>query len=168
MLPAKQLDITLLDALVSQAYQPALARPPLHIRQLNGMLKGFIDLSFSVDGRYYVLDFKSNADSSQQYSNAQLWPMMLEHRYDLQAALYLLALHRLLTQRLADYQPARDLGGAVYWFLRGTGCTGAGCLVLPVASDWLAALDALFSGDAAPAKAWLVQAKATTPLEPVA
>lgn len=168
MLPAKQLDITLLDALVSQAYQPALARPPLHIRQLNGMLKGFIDLSFSVDGRYYVLDFKSNADSSQQYSNAQLWPMMLEHRYDLQAALYLLALHRLLTQRLADYQPARDLGGAVYWFLRGTGCTGAGCLVLPVAPDWLAALDALFSGDAAPAKAWLMQAKAATPVEPVA
>lgn len=158
MLPANHLDIALLDALVSQAYQPSAARPALNIRQLNGMLKGFIDLSFSWDGRYYVLDFKSNAQPAQQYDAAQLWPMMLEHRYDLQAALYLLALHRLLRQRLADYQPARHLGGAVYWFLRGSACAGAGCLLLPVAPDWLAALDALFGGDPTPARHWLAAA----------
>lgn len=168
MLPAKQLDIMLLDALVTQAYQPSLPRPPLQIRQLNGMLKGFIDLSFAVNDRYYVLDFKSNAQNEQQYNRAQLWPMMLEHRYDLQAALYLLALHRLLSQRLTDYQPARHLGGAVYWFLRGSGQAGAGCLILPVAPDWLAALDALFSGEPAAAKAWLAQQKtAEVPAAPV-
>jgi exodeoxyribonuclease V beta subunit len=45
---------------------------------------------------------------------------MLEHRYDLQYVLYLLALHRLLKIRLGDaYDIDTHLGGAVYLFLRG-------------------------------------------------
>jgi exodeoxyribonuclease V beta subunit len=45
---------------------------------------------------------------------------MAEHRYDIQGAIYLLALHRLLRARLGDqYDPAAQLGGAVFLFLRG-------------------------------------------------
>ena len=45
---------------------------------------------------------------------------MLAHRYDVQAALYQLALHRLLRVRLgAAYRPAQHLGGTLFLFLRG-------------------------------------------------
>jgi exodeoxyribonuclease V beta subunit len=37
----------------------------------------------------------------------------------LQALLYDVALHRFLRWRLADYDPARHLGGVLYLFLRG-------------------------------------------------
>ena len=44
---------------------------------------------------------------------------VLSHRYDLQYVLYVLALHRLLKLRIADYDYDRHIGGAVYMFLRG-------------------------------------------------
>jgi hypothetical protein len=45
---------------------------------------------------------------------------MAEHRYDIQGAIYLLALHRLLRARLGErYDPQQQLGGAVFLFLRG-------------------------------------------------
>jgi exodeoxyribonuclease V beta subunit len=43
--------------------------------------------------------------------------------YPLQAVLYLVALHRYLRWRLPGYDPERNLGGALYLFLRGM--TGA-------------------------------------------
>ncbi|MDB5949418.1 MAG: recB, partial [Massilia sp.] len=49
-----------------------------------------------------------------------------------QGAIYMLALHRLLRSRLgADYDPARQLGGALFLFLRGiaNGST-RGCYLL--------------------------------------
>lgn len=49
-----------LDALIRQ-YDPLSAdTPPLDFRQVRGMLKGFIDLVFRHEGRYYLLDYKSN------------------------------------------------------------------------------------------------------------
>jgi exodeoxyribonuclease V beta subunit len=59
---------------------------------------------------------------------------MARHRYDVQAALYMLALHRLLQSRLgAAYRPATHLGGAVYLFVRGIDGPASGvCLVPPV------------------------------------
>ena len=47
---------------------------------------------------------------------------MAARRYDLQLALYLLALHRHLRARLPDYDYDRHVGGAVYWFMRGAAC----------------------------------------------
>ena len=44
---------------------------------------------------------------------------MGDHHYWLQAALYQVALHRLLQTRLADYDPACHLGGIEYLYLRG-------------------------------------------------
>ena len=75
---------------------------------------------------------------------------MAEHRYDVQAALYMLALHRLLRSRLgSDYLPQEHLGGAIYLFLRGTdGPEKGGYLVAPVL-ELLEALDALLSAEEA-------------------
>lgn len=88
-----------------------------------GYLKGFIDLIFEWQGRYYVADYKSNhlGNDWQDYVPEALKHSMKDHRYDLQAALYMLALDQLLSQRLPNYEPQRHLGGSVYLYLRGMG-----------------------------------------------
>jgi exodeoxyribonuclease V beta subunit len=68
---------------------------------------------------------------------------MAHHRYDVQAALYLLALHRLLAVRLGDhYDPEQHLGGAVYLFLRGIDGPTQGVHWVPPNLPLLTALDA--------------------------
>jgi exodeoxyribonuclease V beta subunit len=68
---------------------------------------------------------------------------MAAHRYDVQAALYLLALHRQLRSRLGEaYDPAEHLGGAVYFFLRGIGHPQRGCLLVEPDLVLLDGLDA--------------------------
>ena len=89
---------------------------------LEGFLRGRIDLIFEHDGRWYVLDWKSNhlGDQAEDYAPAALAAAMLRHGYDLQALIYLLALHRFLRRRLgARYDAERQLGGALYLFVRG-------------------------------------------------
>jgi len=44
---------------------------------------------------------------------------MHEHGYSLQAALYALAVHRYLAQRLRSYDYERHFGGVFYLFVRG-------------------------------------------------
>ena len=87
---------------------------------MKGMLKGFIDLTFEYRGRWYVLDYKSNWLGSEvsHYSREAMSKVMAEHRYDLQYQLYSLALHRLLRQRVPDYQFDQHFGGVIYLFLR--------------------------------------------------
>ena len=71
---------------------------------------------------------------------------MAEHRYDIQGAIYMLALHRLLQSRLGeDYDPAEHLGGAVFLFLRGiANPTTRGCYWIAPDPELLRQLDALF------------------------
>ena len=64
------------------------------------------------------------------------------HRYDLQAGLYLVALHRLLAQRLPDYQPARHLGGAIYHFVR----VPTACVRWEITPTAIQALDQALTG----------------------
>ena len=54
------------------------------------MLKGFIDLVFRHDGRYYLLDYKSNwlGENSEAYTQQAMASAMQLHRYDLQYQLY--------------------------------------------------------------------------------
>ncbi len=126
-----------------------LDRPPLAERQLQGMLMGFADLVFTHDSRYWVLDYKSNhlGRGDADYGQPALAAAVAAHRYDVQAALYLLALHRLLRARLgADYDPARQLGGAIFLFLRGIDGPCGGSLHLAAPPPLLDGLDALLSG----------------------
>jgi exodeoxyribonuclease V beta subunit len=91
-------------------------------RQLRGMLRGFMDLVVEHRGQYWVLDYKSNAlgGRDSDYHQAALAQAMASHRYDVQASLYLLALHRLLKARMGErYDPSRQLGGAMFYFMRG-------------------------------------------------
>ena len=110
-----------LDALIRE-YDPLSAGcPPLNFRQVQGMLKGFIDLVFRHEGRYYLLDYKSNwlGENSEAYTQQAMASAMQMHRYDLQYQLYTLALHRYLRHRMADYRYEDHFGGVIYLFLRG-------------------------------------------------
>lgn len=118
---------------------------------LNGMLKGFIDLTFCHDGRYYIADYKSNhlGDSLAHYHYEAMHSAIAEHHYDLQYLLYTLALHRLLRSRLADYDYERHFGGCYYLFLRGMSASapGSGVFFDRPPKLLIDALDALFEGN---------------------
>jgi len=115
------LDPRRLDAIIRR-YDPLSAPcPPLDFRQVRGMLKGFIDLVFRWQGRYYLLDYKSNwlGEGSEAYTREAMAQAMQSHRYDLQYQLYTLALHRYLRHRLSGYNYEQHFGGVIYLFLRG-------------------------------------------------
>jgi exodeoxyribonuclease V beta subunit len=116
--------------------------------RLNGKLKGFMDLVFEHEGRYYIADYKSNwlgADDAA-YTAERIRAQILRSRYDLQYVLYLLALHRLLKTRLADYDYDTHVGGAVYLFLRGLNAPTQGVFVERVPREMMERLDELFKG----------------------
>jgi exodeoxyribonuclease V beta subunit len=61
-----------------------------------------------------------------------------------QAAIYLLALHRQLRARLgAAYNPGQQLGGAIYWFIRGLDGPARGEYAVAAHPPVLKLLDAL-------------------------
>ncbi len=77
---------------------------------------------------------------------------ILEKRYDLQYAIYLLALHRLLKARLPDYRYTTHMGGALYYFLRGVDAPGGGVFADLPDERMIDRMDQLFrakSGEAA-------------------
>ena len=149
-LPAERLHAREVDALCQQHLLPGVSRPQLPDAQLHGMLMGFADLVFEHEGRYWVLDYKSNhlgADDAA-YTAQALDAAMAHHRYEVQAALYMLALHRLLRARLGyAYNPAQQLGGAVYLFLRGIDGPAGGCCTLPAPIELLDGLDVMLNAE---------------------
>ena len=148
MVAAQSVDTRLLDEAIRGAVFPRAVRPELRPDHLNGMVKGFIDLVFRHQERYYVLDYKSNYLGLDQraYSAQAMASAMLEHRYDLQYVLYTLALHRLLKVRLPDYNYQRHMGGALYLFLRGVDTGGQGLYGHRLSQALIETLDDYFAG----------------------
>jgi exodeoxyribonuclease V beta subunit len=142
-LPVQRLQSVWLDHNISESVWPELPRAALQSRLLEGLLTGFMDLVFEVQGRYYVLDYKSNR--LPDYASATLKTAMLDHRYDVQAVLYVLALHRLLRSRLPEYDFDQHMGGALYWFVRGVDQPGTGMLALNPPRALIEALDGALS-----------------------
>ena len=95
---------------------------------LKGFLKGFVDLIFCHDNRWYVADYKSNflGEQLSDYGPEPLSSAMASGHYYLQYHLYTVALHRFLKRRLSGYRYASHFGGVYYLFLRGMApATGA-------------------------------------------
>ncbi len=93
--------------------------------QENGLIKGIIDLVFTVNGKYYIVDWKSNwlGESIEAYEQQNLHQSMTENSYFLQADIYKEALKRYL--RLIEKRPFEEcFGGIYYLFMRGI-ATGA-------------------------------------------
>ena len=100
--------------------------PPARIEELDfrparGFMKGFMDLVFQFQGRYYLVDWKSNFLGArvEDYGPRRLAEEMEENFYTLQYRLYVLALHEYLKHRVLGYSYARHFGGVFYVFLRG-------------------------------------------------
>ena len=87
----------------------------------HGYLSGFIDLVFSHNKRYYLLDWKTNnlGPAYADYRPKALQKSMLDSDYIFQYHLYLVALHRFLQSRLVDYDYETNFGGVYYLYVRG-------------------------------------------------
>lgn len=98
-----------------------LPSEPLQFEQIQGMVRGSIDLVFRHNGKYYLVDYKSNflGSTLADYNEDELKKEMLHSHYDWQYLIYTLALHRYLQSIVPHYDYARDFGGVFYLFLRG-------------------------------------------------
>jgi exodeoxyribonuclease V beta subunit len=149
-LPLERIRIEALDQACREHLLPGVERPALQSSVVHGMLMGFADLVFEHEGRYWVLDYKSNhlGQDDQDYGSEAIAQAMAKHRYDVQAAIYLSALHRLLASRLGDsYNPHQHLGGAVFLFLRGIQHPGRGACVLQPRTGFYNQLDAMLGSE---------------------
>ncbi|MGN8343391.1 exodeoxyribonuclease V subunit beta [Pseudomonas sp. SMV71] len=143
-----KVDVQKLDQLVCKFTHGGVARVAAEPVLLNGMFKGFIDLTFEHDGQYYVADYKSNwlGVDDMAYTSQAMEQSILDNRYDLQYVLYLLALHRQLKARLPGYDYDRHVGGALYLFLRGTRSASQGVYFTKPPRSLIEQLDRLFQG----------------------
>lgn len=109
--------------------EPAAAAATLLDRQLDrltfaparGFMRGFIDLVFEFQGRFYLVDWKSNflGSTTACYRRDKLNESILSGFYFLQYHIYSLALHLYLQKRLPGYRYESHFGGVFYLFLRG-------------------------------------------------
>ena len=101
-------------------FHPLFEQPYL-FDEIQGMLRGFVDLVFRHNEKYYLLDYKTNmlGINVEDYQNNALNVTMKAHHYDLQYLIYSLALHRYLQTRDPHYDYAQHFGGVIYTFVRG-------------------------------------------------
>ena len=92
------------------------SQPPIH-----GFLRGYVDLVVEHEGRWHILDYKSNwlGPAPADYGPEALAEAIRVGGYPLQYLIYLVALHRYLATRLPGYDYERHVGGAFYLFVRG-------------------------------------------------
>ncbi len=124
-------------ARVSELPHHALAR----------FLRGYVDLVFEWEGRWYLADYKSNLLPT--YTQDTLVGASEDAHYLLQMLLYSAAVNRHLSQRIDDFDPATQWGGVLLLFLRGMhGCQtpGAGVYFDPQSAELIAAVDRWLGG----------------------
>ncbi len=92
-------------------------------KQIYDILNGVMDLVYEYNGKFYVVDYKSNFVGQElcYYEKNTLNDTMLQSGYWLQACIYQVALHRLLSLRIKDYVGNEQcyLGEVEFIFLRG-------------------------------------------------
>ena len=117
-LPSVGLDALALAATLRRHGYPVSS---LAFGRLDGYLRGFIDLVYEHQGRWHVLDWKSNhlGWRAADYDQQAVRRAMDAQGYHLQYLLYTVALHRYLKQRLRGYDYERHFGGVHYLFVRG-------------------------------------------------
>lgn len=93
----------------------------LDFSPVKGFMKGFMDMVFRFQDRFYLVDWKSNFLGSrvEDYGQEALASAMKEEFYILQYYIYAVALNQYLRLRLPGYNYETDFGGVYYIFLRG-------------------------------------------------
>jgi exodeoxyribonuclease V beta subunit len=84
-------------------------------------MTGFIDLIAREDGKYTIIDYKSNylGDSPDDYTRENLEPEIKAASYDLQYHLYTVALVKYLRSKIEDFDYDKHFNGIAYLFVRG-------------------------------------------------
>lgn len=87
----------------------------------SGFVNGFVDLIFEKNGRYYILDWKSNhlGDNIEAYNAEAVEQAMTDANYHLQYFIYTISVCRYLKQINPNFDYDRDFGGVFYVFVRG-------------------------------------------------
>ncbi|MCP4750031.1 MAG: exodeoxyribonuclease V subunit beta [Proteobacteria bacterium] len=93
----------------------------LDLKTIGGFMKGYVDLIFRHDGRFYIVDWKTNnlGDAIEDYDPSRLKEYMVDHSFILQYYIYSIALHKMLKLRIKDYRFDTHFGGVFYFFIRG-------------------------------------------------
>jgi exodeoxyribonuclease V beta subunit len=93
----------------------------LQFKPVRGLVRGFMDMVFSHQGRYYLVDWKSNhlGYRVEDYNQEVMSREMVRNLYPLQYLLYTVALNRYLSLRIENYEYEKHFGGVFYFFLRG-------------------------------------------------
>ena len=105
-------------------------------------IRGFVDLVFRKDRKFYVADWKSNTLETG-YDLESMRKSMDHADYHLQYKLYAVAVLRWLKQTMGvQFDPERDFGGVFYFYLRGMGM-GEGTGIYHVPPDDLGSLEQL-------------------------
>ena len=108
-----------LSSAFSEGFPERMER--LDFSPVKGFMKGFMDMVFRFEGRFYLVDWKSNFLGSrvEDYDQESLAAAMEAEFYVLQYHLYALALDQYLRVRLPGYRYEKHFGGVYYLFLRG-------------------------------------------------
>lgn len=85
------------------------------------MLNGLIDLVFEHNGKYYILDWKTNflGNQVEHYNHKNMLKAMEINNYHLQYTIYTYALNKYLESRIPAYDYETHFGGVIYLFIRG-------------------------------------------------
>ena len=93
----------------------------LNFSLIKGFMKGYIDMVFYDQDRFWLVDWKSNflGNSIEDYGQDALRHTMRKEFYILQYHLYVLALVQHLQLRVPGFCYEKHFGGVFYVFLRG-------------------------------------------------
>jgi exodeoxyribonuclease V beta subunit len=129
LLPVARLDVAALIAVLSDP-DNGLAEPlraaasRLDFYTVRGFIKGFMDLVFELDGKVYLVDYKSNhlGYAAADYGRDNLAQSIAREHYYLQYLIYRVALLRYFSARGSSLR----FGGVRYLYLRGLDGDGNG------------------------------------------
>ena len=91
------------------------------MREVMGIMNGLMDMFFEHNGKYYILDWKSNylGDDLNDYTPDKLNEAMNENNYHLQYLIYTYAAKKFLEFKIKNFNYEEQFGGVIYFFLRG-------------------------------------------------
>ena len=84
-------------------------------------LKGVIDMIFSFQGKYYIIDWKTNylGNTEKCYAQDKLHKNIVQEKYFLQAFIYNIALFQYLSYKYGEVKAKEKYGATFYVYLRG-------------------------------------------------
>ncbi len=86
----------------------------INCEKVKGFIHGFIDLIIIKNGKYYIIDWKTNflGDDIEKYDIKYLDDAMVYSNYNIQAYLYSIASDKIFNEKY-------EFGGVIYYFVRG-------------------------------------------------